>query len=276
MLFPHLHKALPVSSNPKATLQTLTDIQKRQRLAIKIVSIIGLLSLFSMTMTVYAWGTGDATIYYLLLYPALIITTILLIANVRFAFFLIIIFCFIYVTILNSEIGKLFVFDRHNNILYLVLALPYFTLLTLIPLTTSFLTGTSKHKKILVSIAIIIAIGFPTFAIAERYNMNYSDNIFIDAEISSQGQVTLNCKPGFGDTRTFIVKSNSSKIADQIKRYGEYYQGSYFLQNTAVKKNFNFSTLKSVTLLQIDNNKIDPELTWTTKEIKGDISFLKP
>ena len=179
-------------------------------------------------------------------------------------------------TLLNREIGNLFVFDSHNNILYLVLALPYFTLLTLLPLTTSYLTATSKHKRIFVTTAIIIAISFPTFAIAERYNMNYSDNIFIDAEITDQGQVKLNCKPGFADTRTFIVTTNSSKIADQIKKYGEYYQGSYFLHNTTIKKNYRFSNLKSVTLTKVDNNKIVPEMTWTTDEIKGDISFLKP
>ena len=276
MLIPQQRQALSVSSNPKMTVQALTDIQKRRRLAIKIVSVIGLLSLFSMTMTVFAWGTGYATIYYLLLYPAFFITTIFLIANVRLAYFLPIFFGLFYATLLNQEIGKFIVFDKHNNILYLVLALPYFTLLTLIPLTISYLTETSKHKKIFVTTTIIIVICFPAFAIAERYNKDYSDNIFIDAEISDQGQITFNCKPGFADTRTFIVTSNSSKIADQIRKYGEYYQGSYFLHNTTLKKNYRFSNLISVTLTKVDNNKIVPELTWMTDEIKGDVSFLKP
>jgi len=257
-------------------VRTLTDIQKRQRLAIKVLSVLGVLSLFSLTMTVFAWGIGDKTIYYLLLYPALIITTILLVANIRFAYFIIILFGLIYATLLNREIGKLFVFDSHNNILYLVLALPYFTLLTLIPLTISYLTEAAKHKKWLVSLALIIAIGFPFFAIAERYDMSYSDTVFVDAEINDQGQVTFNCKPGFADTRTFIVTTKSEKVADQIKKYGEYYQGSYFLHNTAIKKIFRFSKLKSITLTGIDTNKIVPELTWTADEIKGDVSFLEP
>jgi hypothetical protein len=106
--------------------------------------------------------------------------------------------------------------------------------------------------------------------------MTYSDNIFIDAEISDQGQVIFNCKPGFADTRTFIVTTNSSRIADQVKKFGEYYQGSYFLQNTTIKKDYRFSHLKSVTISKIGNNKTIPELTWTTDEIKGDVSFLKP
>lgn len=252
------------------------DIQKHLRLTIKIVCIIGLLSLFSLTMTFFAWGTDEATIYHLLLYPALFITTILLIANVRVAYFLPIFFGLAYGTILNQEIGNLFVFDRHNNILYLVLVLPYFTLLTLIPLTISYLTATLKHKRFFVTTAIIIAIGFPTFAIGERYNRDYSGNIFIDAEISDQGLITFNCKPGFADTRTFIVTSNSSKIADQIRKHGEYYQGSYFLHNTTLKKNYRFSNLKSITLLKFDNKKIVPELTWTANDIQGDISFLEP
>ena len=257
-------------------MQTFTDIQKRQRLAIKVVSIVGLLSLFSLTMTVFGWGSGEATIYYLLLYPALLITTILLIANVRFAYFLMILFGFAYAILLNREIGKFFVFDSHNSILYLVLALPYFILLSLVPLTTSYLTANSKSKKIFVTTAIMIAISFPTFSIAERFNMNYSDNIFIDAVISELGQVTFNCKPSFADTRTFIMTTNSSQIADQIKKYGEYYKGSYFLHNAAIEKNYRFSKLKSVTLIKVDNNKIIPKMAWTTDEIKGDVSFLKP
>lgn len=257
------------------TVQPLRDIRKRQRLAIKTVSGIGLLSLFSLTMTVFAWGVGDKTLYYLLLYPALLITTILLIANIRFAYFVIILFALIYPALLNREIGELFVFDSNNIILYFVLALPYFILLTLVPLTTSYLTSSSKYHRLFVAIAVIIAISFPTFAIAERFDMDYSDYVFIDAEINDKGHVTLNCKPGFVDTRTFIVTTNSLKIANQIKKYGEYYQGSYFL-HTTIRKNFRFSNLKSITLMEIDNKKIVPKLTWTIDEIKGDISFLKP
>jgi hypothetical protein len=248
---------------------------RQLRLAIIITSIVALLSLFSLTMTTLAWGTADTTIYFLLLYPVLFITTILLIANIRFAHFLIVVIGIIYAALLNREIGKLFVFESHNNILYLVLALPYFALLTLVPLTISYLTATSKHKRIFVTTATIIAISFPTFAIAERYNMNYSENIFIDAEISDQGQVTLNCKPGFADSRTFIVTSNSSTIADQMRKYGEYYQGSYFLHNTTIKKNYRFSKLKSVTLTKVGNHEIVPVVTWTVDEIKGDASFLR-
>jgi len=258
------------------TSQKLTDKQKYTRLAIKIIASIAMLSLFSLTLTAFAWGTADTTIYFVLLYPVLFITTILIIANIRFAYFLIIVTAIIYSTVLNRDIGEFFIFNNHNNALYLVLALPYFALLTLIPLTILYLTSISKHKMIFVTTAILVAISFPIFAIAERYNMNYSDNIFVDAEINDQGQVKLNCKPGFADTRTFIVTTNSSNIANQIKKYGEYYQGSYFLHNTTIKKNYRFSNLKSITLTKVDKNKIIPEPTWATDEIKGDISFLKP
>ncbi len=257
-------------------MPTLSNIQMPKRLTVKILTVIGLLSLFSLTMTALAWGTADTTIYYLLLYPILFITTILIIANARVAFFLIIAIAIAYAILLNRDIGEFLVFNSHNNILYLVLALPYFALLTLIPFTTSYLTATSKQKGIFVMAAIIVTLSFPIFAIAERYNMTYSDNIFVDAEITDQGQVILNCKPGFADTRAFIVTTNSSKIADQIKKYGEYYQGSYFLHNTTIRKDYRFSNLKSVTLSKIGNNKIVPEQTWTSDEIKGDVSFLKP
>lgn len=124
--------------------------------------------------------------------------------------------------------------------------------------------------------SIFLAIGILIFSISYRFNKDYSDSIFVDAEINEQGQITLNCKPGFADSRTFIVTTNLKEIEEQIKKHGEYYQGSYFLQNTKIKKNFRFSKLQSITLTKIGDNKISPELTWTTKEIKGDIEFLQP
>lgn len=257
-------------------MHTFKDIQKRRKLVIKIVNVIGLLSLFSFTITAFAWGTGEAIVYYLLLYPVLFITTILLIANVRFAYFVTIILALIYATLLNHQIGKLFVFDNHNYILYLVLALPYFTMLILVPLTTSYLTATSKHQNLLFKAAMIIAISFPIFAIAERYDTNYLNNIFIDAKINSHGQVMLRCNPSFADSRTFIVTTNSSKIADQIKKYGEFYQGSFFMHNSTVKMNYRFSNLKSITLIKVGNNQIVPAASWPINEVKGDVSFLTP
>lgn len=257
-------------------MQTLTDKQKRQRIAIIIVSIIGLLSSLSFTLTVFAWGTGDATIFYLLLYPAFFVTTILAVTKVRFAYFLTIIFAFIYAILLNREIGNYIIFRSDNDVLLLVLVLPYMAFLTLIPLTTIFLAAFARQKKLLVTASFIIAFGFPTFAIAERFNMNYSDQIFIDAEVNEKGQTKLNCKPSFADTRTFILTTKSPQIADQIKKYGEYYQGSYFLQNTEIKKNYRFNKLKSVTIIKIGENILNPQQTWTTNEIKGDASFLQP
>jgi hypothetical protein len=107
-------------------MPTLSEIQKPNRLATKFISTVALLSLFSLTMTALAWGTAETTNYFLLLYPILLITTILIIANIRFAYFLIIAIAIAYATLLNREIGKFLVFDSHKDILYLVLALPYF------------------------------------------------------------------------------------------------------------------------------------------------------
>jgi hypothetical protein len=42
-------------------MQEQTDKLKKLRLAIIIASIVGLLSLFSMTITIFAYGNGDPT-----------------------------------------------------------------------------------------------------------------------------------------------------------------------------------------------------------------------
>ncbi len=125
---------------------------------------------------------------------------------------------------MTSEVGKYFIFDFHNNVLFWVLLLPYLTFLTLVPLTTTYLTNNFSFAKAFKLTSIIISVGIFTFSIADRFDKDYSDNIFVDAEINQQGQVILNCKPGFADTRTFIVTTNLKEIADKIKKYGEYYQ----------------------------------------------------
>jgi len=229
-----------------------------------------------MTVTTFAWGVGDTTLLYLLLYPNFLLSTILVIAKVRLGYFLTFLTTFTYVILLTSEVGKYLIFNFHNNVLFWVLLLPYLTFLTLIPLTAIFLTSNLKFAKTVKLTSIILALGLFIFSIGERFNKDYSDNIFVDAEINKQGQITLNCKPGFADSRTFIVTTNLKEIEEQIKKYGEFYQGSYFLQNTKIKKNFRFSKLQSITLTKIGDNIISPQLTWTTKEIKGDVEFLQP
>ena len=84
-------------------------------------------------------------------------------------------------------------------------------------MTTTYLTNNFSFAKAFKLTSIIISVGIFTFSIADRFDKDYSDNIFVDAEINQPGQVILNCKPGFADTRTFIVTTNLKEIANEIK-----------------------------------------------------------
>jgi len=248
------------------------------RLTIIVVSVVGLLSSLPLLTTMFAYGVGDNNSMFLY-FPSLIVLGIAIILNFfkrKFGYYLTIISATIGSILLINDVGFFLIFNLQNSVLLLVLLLPFFSFLTLIPLTTIYLTQNLRQKKIIQISSIIFAVGIFIFAIADRYNKNYFDNIFIDAEISKQGQIILNCKPGFGDSRTFIVRTNLKEIGEQIKKYGEFYQGSYFLQNTKIKNNFRFSKLKSITLTKIGDNIISPQLTWTTSEIKGNVDFLQP
>lgn len=271
----HIYK-LAASITDDTIMDEQTKKMRQLRLTIILTSIVGLLSFFSMTITTFAWGVGDTTLFYLLLYPTFLLSIILIIAKVRVGYYLTLLTALTYSILLTSEVGKYLIFNSHNNVLFWVLLLPYLTFLALIPLTAIFLTANTKLAKTIKLTTILLAIGIFTFSIADRFNKDYSDSIFVDVEINAKGQITLNCKPSFADSRTFIVTTNLKGIEEQIKKYGEFYQGSYFLQNTKIKKNFRFSKLQSITLTKIGDNKISPQLTWTTKEIKGDVDFLQP
>ena len=253
-----------------------TKILRQLRLTIILTSIVGLLSFFSMTITTFAWGVGETTLLYLLLYPTFLVSIILVIVKIRLGYFLTLLTALTYSILLTNEVGKYLIFNFHNDVLFWVLLLPYLTFLALIPLTAIILTANNKFAKTIKPTTILLAIGIFTFSITDRFNKDYSDSIFVDAEINAQGQITLNCNPSFADSRTFIVTTNQKGIEEQIKKYGEFYQGSYFLQNTKIRKNFRFSKLQSITLTKIGDNIISPQLTWKTKEIKGNIDFLQP
>lgn len=113
-------------------MQKLSDIEKQKLIAVIIVSLLGLLSSFSFTMTVFAWGTGDATIYYLLFCPTFLVTTILVISKVHFAYFPTIIIAVVYRGgLLNRKAGNYPIFRFCNGILILALVLPYLDLLAI-------------------------------------------------------------------------------------------------------------------------------------------------
>lgn len=257
-------------------MKETTKEMKNIRLAIILTSIVGLLSSFSFTVTTFAYGIGDSTIPILLLYPTFILSTMLVIANIRLGYFLTLLISLSYLVLLTSEVGYFVVFNFQNSVLLAVLLLPYIAFLTIIPLTTIYLTQDLKKRKLFQLGAIILSIGFFIFAIIDRQNKDYYGNIFIDADISGNGEIILNCKPGFADSRTFVIKTKSEELEEQIKKYGEFYQGSYFLQNTKISKNFRFTELKSITIKQFGDHKLKIKLTWSTNELNGNTEFLKP
>ena len=257
-------------------MKETTKARKKIRLAIILTSIVGILSFFSFTVTTFAYGIGDNTIPILLLYPTFILLTILVIANIRLGYILTPLTALTYSIMLTSEVGYFLVFNFKNSVLLAVLLLPYLAFLTLIPLTITYLTQSLGQKRIFQIGATAFSIGIFIFAIIDRQNQNYYDNIFIDAEISDNGEIILNCKPGFADSRTFVVKTESKELEDQIKEFGEFYQGSYFLQNTRISKNFRFTELKSITIKQFGDNELKNHLTWTKEELNGNTEFLKP
>ena len=257
-------------------MKETTKARKKIRLAIILTSIVGILSSFSFTVTTFAYGIGDNTIPILILYPTFILSAILVLAKIRLGYILTLLTAFIYSIMLTSEVGYFLVFNFKNSVLLAVLLLPYLAFLTLIPLTITYLTQSLGQKKIFQIGATAFSIGIFMFAIIDRQNKNYYDNIFIDAEIADNGEIILNCKPGFADSRTFVVKTESKELEDQIKKFGELYQGSYFLQNTRISKNFRFTELKSITIKQFGNNELKTHLTWTKEELNGNTEFLKP
>ncbi|MBB2145394.1 hypothetical protein GM921_07860 [Pedobacter sp. LMG 31464] len=249
---------------------------KKLRIITFAFGIIAILSSYSLSVTTFAYGTGDNTLLILLLYPILIISTILIIVKVRFGFYLTLATSLMYSILLTQEVEKYIIFDTQNIILLPVLLLPYVCFIILISLTIIYLTANLKYWLRWRTASMICAVGFFIFIIIDAYSKNYNDTIFIDAEIGNGGNIKLNCKPGFGDARVFVINVESKLLEKEIKANGEYYQGSYFLSNTKIIKNFRFNKLRSITIKKIGNHKLSQELTWNKEKLKGELEFLYP
>ncbi len=254
----------------------MKEVQKQLRLVIITTNVILLLILFFITISAFAYGIGKVTYLYLILYPLFIVSTILIIVKLRLGTVLSFLIAIFYCVLLTNEVGRYFVFNFHNFILFWVLALPYLLFLILIPLTIIYLMDGKKYKNLFVLTSLIISFGFIIYPIFDRLDKKYEDNIYIEVKISKAGKIILYCRPSFGDSRNFILINNSNEFENQIKKYGEYYQGTFYLKNTIVTTNFRFNQLKSLTITKINDKVLIPELIWKKEQILGDTEFLTP
>lgn len=256
-------------------IQKEMNLMRNLRLAIIVLSVITIISLISITLNAFAWGIDESVYIFIILYPTLLVSLILVLAKTEVGYLLTLVVCVSYAVLLTNDVAEYLVFDFNNYVLFWVLLLPYSSVLIIISLTITSLTFRMKNRWIRPT-RIALPLCFLIYPTVDRYNKDYSDNIFIDAEIKNEVEITLNCKPSFADSRTFVLSTNSKKLGEQIKAHGEFYQGSYFLSNTSIIKNFQFDKLKSITVKSLGNYKLTPELTWTVDEMNGDFDFLRP
>lgn len=254
----------------------MTENQNRLSFAMIVINFISIIFLFSISITTFVYGNGQFTLLYLILYPLFLVSTILIIAKLQIGIILSLLISIIYCCLLTPEIGRYFVFEKGGTAYFWGIVFPYFLLLIIIALAISYFAEKSKFKNKIRLASILFSSSFLFFSIIERFDKNYSDNIFIDAEIDKNVNIKLICRPSFGDSDNFILTNNSSKLSNQIKNYGKYYQGSYFLSNTILVKNYRFKKLKSITITEINHRKIYPKITWKAEDIKGNIDFLEP
>jgi hypothetical protein len=259
---------------------TQTNMKYQNKLNLRFIiicsCILGLISTYSMTISAFAYGIGNSVWAYLILYLALLVSTIFIISKVKFGYYILFFVSVAYSILLVGEVGKYLIFDIKNIILFCILFIPFLIYLALIPLTTTYLTNTLTNANKFIVSSIFASVSFFIYSIADRFQKNYEDTIFINAVINEKGLVILNCNPHFGDSRTFVINSNLKEFTQIVKKYGEFYQGSYFLNRSKIIKHYRFSELTSIKLIKIDSINIEPQITWSREEISGDFSFLKP
>jgi hypothetical protein len=99
----------------------------------------------------------------------------------------------------------------------------------LAPLTVKYLTSTLKHGQLITKLSIALSFGFVLFAVFDRYDKDYKDNIFIELTITDGNEAKLVCRPGFSDTREFKLSTDSKDLIETAKKQGDFLHGSYLV-----------------------------------------------
>lgn len=235
-----------------------------------------LLSSYSFIVTIFAYGGGEYTWVYLILYPLLLAAIILMIAKVNFGYLLNVMVAVCYSLLLTNSVGESFLYGDGNSILLLVIVLPYFLFLMMIPLSVCRLIFGANAFRSIVYVSILATLSIPLYLIVDRYDRDYTDSLFADVELKKDGTMLIKCKPGFADSRSFVVESDSQELYKAVKQHGESYKGSYFVMDLRLTKNFNFRNFRSLSIKQVNKYKLRSTLTWNKDELKGDSSFLFP
>ena len=179
-----------------------------------------------------------------------------------------------YLVLLTPEIGEYLIFKLDNFALFGVLFIPYLTFLILTPLTIKYLTLNSKQGQLIFRLSIVLSFSFFLYAVLDRYDKDYRDNIFIELTLTDESKAELICRPGFADTRKFKINTDSKDLIETAKKQGDFLQGSYLLSNVGITKRFKFDKLVSVTITDLDGADLKDDLTWEKSKLDGDISFL--
>lgn len=136
-----------------------TEQNSALRTAILIININALLGAFPLTIATLNYLISNNLILIILLFPTLIISTILIILRIRIGYWLTLLASLLYAFIFSNKVARYLGIDfQYLDLLFLLI--PYLTYLSLIFLTTTYLTTTSKKSKILNWISVIVIIGF--------------------------------------------------------------------------------------------------------------------
>lgn len=234
--------------------------------------VIALISSFSSCVNVM---TGYEVYTFPLSYLFLLISTLLIFANVRLGYYLLLATALFWAIQLTESFGWFVTFGTNRLILIFLLLTPFLIFLLLIPLTTKYLALNKHYEKILLIISVLVSISFPIYAFVERLNKDYFDSVFAEFRIQDDDSVNIECKPQPSDTRQFLIKTKSAELISAIKSEGTYLHEYYYVSNTFLKLNFKFNDLHSITLIQLGDRKIQSEITWSKDEIEGNTSFLQ-
>lgn len=250
-------------------LESQIATKRHIRSSIIVIAIIAFLSLFTVSISSISWRASTKDVYLAVLYPVFFISIILVIAKIRIGYFVALLVSINYAVLMVPDVGEYFIFRNNNSILLVVLVLPFFLVISLIPLSISYLLSPNKQKKKVLLLSIAVAVCFPLYAIIDRANANYTKRIYTECTVTSD-KVIITCKPSFADARQFLVESDSRELADLVK------SGSDHHTTTIIEENYNFGTFRSITFIKVGDKTLQRPLTWESAEIRGDISFLRP
>jgi hypothetical protein len=177
---------------------------------------------------------------------------------------------------LVEDVGQHFIFRPSDGPLYFVLVLPALLAISsagyaLAVLFRERLGARTAHRVATAGVVGLLAVLPVLFA-----HRSFPKTFFASFDSDTGNGAEMAVMPQPFDNRAFIVPVTSREVIRAVEAANPDTSIGLYMNNARFTVEYDFGRLRSVTLVGLEDARLDGPVTWPAGEIRGDLTFLAP